>query len=573
MNELKTPWSDKINTSEYPRPQMERKSWQSLDGEWDCKFIKGDLNYALSDSESYDLKIRVPFSPESLLSDVKRMTMPDEALIYRTYFDRKETDKIAILHFGAVDYECKVYLNGVEIGGHIGGYTAFEIDITPYLKEKNELIVCAVDPTDTKPISRGKQRMKYGGIWYSPTSGIWQSVWIEYLPKHHITSLRITPDFDNSHVKIVIKTNDAESCGEVIKIIASSGEKYISSDGEFDIEIKDAIAWTPENPYLYHFNAVYGEDEVKSYFAMRKFSVGRDKNGKLRFMLNNEPYFMTGLLDQGYWSDGMYTAPSDEAIVYDIELAKKCGFNTLRKHIKIEPMRWYYHCDRLGMIVWQDFVNGGGKYKNAAILILPNIGIRIKDNKYGFYARKDEEGRRLYYKEMQEVVGQLYNCPSVALWTPFNEGWGQFDSLKTCEYLRTLDDTRLIDHASGWSDQGGEMRSIHKYFVPFKMPKREDRPVILTEYGGYSMSLEKHVTSDKVFGYAKFTDKEELNNALKKLWRTEIIPAKEQGLSAAIYTQLSDVQDETNGLVTFDRQVVKVDCEMLRSLNEELNNL
>ncbi|MBD5086368.1 MAG: glycoside hydrolase family 2 [Clostridiales bacterium] len=553
--------------SEYPRPQMQRENWQSLDGEWNCAFIKGNLSTSI-DGVDCDLKIRVPYSPESDLSGVKRTTLPDEVLIYKKTFTRLEEDKIALLHFGAVDYECKVYINNQEVGGHIGGYTSFEIDITPYLQEKNEIVVCVVDPTDTQHISRGKQKTKHGGIWYTPTSGIWQSVWLEYLPKRYIKSLKITPDYDNSKVCICAVINDNS---KDFTIITEDGKQYSSTDGEVEITLDNPIAWTPENPHLYYFKVACGEDVVDSYFAMRKFSVGKREDGKPCFMLNNQPYFMTGLLDQGYWADGLYTAPSDEALIYDIQLAKDCGFNTLRKHIKVEPMRWYYHCDRLGMIVWQDFVNGGGKYKKSAILILPNIGIKIKDDNYGFYARKDEQGRRLYYQEMDEVVAGLYNCPCIALWTPFNEGWGQFDSLKTCEYLRSLDNTRLIDHASGWSDQGGEYRSIHKYFVPFRMPKKEKRPVILTEFGGYSLSLKGHTYSKKTFGYAIYKSKDKLMNAITNLWQKEIIPAKEQGLCASIYTQLSDVQDETNGIVTYDRQVVKVDINLMRELNEKLN--
>lgn len=566
MIDLRTRWTDIADTGEYPRPQMVRDNWQSLDGIWKCAFVKGNLQSVNLKDVKFDMSIRVPFAPESLLSGVGRMTQPDEVLIYSAAFERKEKEGIALLHFGAVDYECAVILNGIEVARHIGGYTAFEIDVTDALQDKNDLIVCVADPSDSKPISRGKQKIEHGGIWYTPTSGIWQSVWLEYVPQSYIKSLRITPQYDLQTVKIGINTDGGG------KFSVEFGGKQYESDGEeVEIYIEDMISWTPENPYLYPFNVIYKTDKVASYFAMRKFSVGKREDGKHCFMLNNKPYFMTGLLDQGYWSDGLYTAPSDEALIYDIQLAKDCGFNTLRKHIKIEPMRWYYHCDRLGMIVWQDFVNGGGKYNPLAILALPNIGIKVKDNRYGFYARADEEGRKLYYKEMQEVVAQLYNAPSIALWTPFNEGWGQFDSLKTVEYLRTMDSTRLVDHASGWSDQGGEFRSIHKYFVPFKMPKRENRPVILTEYGGYSLSLDGHTSSGKTFGYAKFSDSEKLNRAIEKLWKDEIIPAQRQGLCAAIYTQLSDVQDETNGIVTYDRQAVKVDCEKLKKLNGELN--
>lgn len=567
MKFLKTPWSDSANACEYPRPQMQRREWQSLDGEWDCAFVNDNIASVRAEDVIFDKKIRVPFSPESPLSGINRMTTPSETLVYRTTFLRKEKDKIALLHFGAVDYECKIFINGAYVGGHIGGYTPFELDATDFLKDVNELRVLVSDPSDTQPISRGKQRIKNGGIWYTPTSGIWQSVWLEYLPKTYIKSLRIKPDLDSLSVDISMISNDGETSFD---IIMDNGEKYSAQDGKITIRLPQAIPWTPEDPHLYYFTAKCGEDEVRSYFAIRKFSVGKREDGKPCFMLNNRPYFMTGLLDQGYWSDGLYTAPCDEAMVYDICLAKKCGFNTLRKHIKVEPLRWYYHCDRLGMIVWQDFVNGGGKYKKSAILLLPNIGINIKDDNYGFYSRKDENERQLYYWEMRETVDTLYNCPCIALWTPFNEGWGQFDSLKTCDILRSLDDTRLIDHASGWSDQGGEFRSIHKYFVPFKMPKKESRPVILTEYGGYSLSLYNHTYSNKTFGYAKFKNKSALNAALTKLWTKEIIPAKEQGLCAAIYTQLSDVQDETNGIVTYDRQQIKVDCENLKRLNDRL---
>ena len=546
---------------------MVRDSYFPLDGKWDYKIQKGNLSVKPSADTTFDGKILVPFSPESMLSGVNRTLMPDEVLIYRTFFS-KQGDDVALLHFGAVDYECKVYVNGNLAAEHIGGYTPFSCEIQSFLKDgDNELTVCVVDPSDTAPISRGKQATKHGGIWYTPQSGIWQSVWLEYLPKTYISKLKITPDFDKKTVTIGVFTNTGT---EKFIVTTKDGKRCESNGAAVTLDCSDCTPWTPETPALYPFEVVCGEDKVGSYFAMRKFSVGTREDGRHSFMLNGKPYFMTGLLDQGYWSDGLYTAPSDDALVYDIELAKKCGFNTLRKHIKVEPLRWYYHCDRLGMIVWQDFVNGGGKYNPFAILLLPNIGINVRDDRYGFYARKDKTGRDLYYKEMDEIVDALYNCPSIALWTPFNEGWGQFDSLKACSHLRALDDTRLIDHASGWSDQGGEIRSIHKYFVPFRMPKREKRPVILSEFGGYSMKTEDHSFSDKIFGYAIYDDAAKLDAAIRKLWETELVPAKEQGLCACIYTQLSDVQCEVNGLVTYDRRVVKVDEAALNALNSKL---
>lgn len=569
MNNLKTPWADKIDTAAYPRPQMQRNSYYCLDGNWQYKIQKGNLDSRVKGD--FDGVIRVPFSPESILSGVGASLLtngflqPDEVLIYRLEFTRQEDEGLAILHFGAVDYECKVFFNGDLVGSHIGGYTAFEMDITKHLKEQNVLEVLVVDPSDSMPISRGKQKMKHGGIWYTPTSGIWQSVWIEYVPQTYIKSLKITPDLDNCQVNV--KVNNNLPCEAEIIL---QGKSYATQNGEVTVPIENAREWSPDDPYLYYFDVVCGEDKVQSYFAMRKFSIGKRADGKPCFMLNNKPCFMTGMLDQGYWSDGLYTAPNDDALIYDIQLAKDCGFNTLRKHIKVEPMRWYYHCDRLGMIVWQDFVNGGGNYNKLAILLLPNIGINIKDNNYGFYARKDKAGKELYYKEMDEIVDGLYNCPCIALWTPFNEGWGQFDALKTCEYLKTLDNTRLIDHASGWSDQGGEIRSIHKYFVKFKMPRKESRPVSLTEYGGYAMKIDGHTFVNKAFGYAMYKDQKSLDEAIRKLWLNEIIPAKQQGLCAAIYTQVSDVQSEVNGIVTYDRQKVKVDVNALKTWNDEL---
>lgn len=567
MNNLKTIWSDTPDLSQYPRPQMVRDSYFSLNGEWDYKIIKGDLSYKPEESEVYDGKIVVPFAPESFLSGVNRTLMPDEALIYRTFF-KKEQGDVALLHFGAVDYKCKVYVNGYPAAEHTGGYTPFECEIQEYIREgKNELTVCVTDPSDTKPISRGKQATNHGGIWYTPTSGIWQSVWLEYLPAEYVKRIKYTSDIDAMTVEIRAEINTGS---KNFKVKAHDGKVFESVDGKVTLDCGGCGLWSPESPSLYPFEITVGKDKVGSYFALRRFGTGRRKDGKHCFTLNGKPYFMTGLLDQGYWSDGLYTAPSDEALVYDIELAKKCGFNTLRKHIKIEPLRWYFHCDRLGMIVWQDFVNGGGGFNPLASLILPNVGIRIKDSHYGFYRRKDKEGRDLYYKEMKEVVDLLGSCPCIALWTPFNEAWGQFDSLKVCDYLRSLDDTRLIDHASGWSDQGGEIRSIHKYFVPFRMPKREKRPVVLSEFGGYSMKVEDHAFSDKIFGYAIYKETDKLNAAIKNLWEKELLPAKAQGLCASIYTQLSDVQSEVNGLVTYDRRVVKADETALRKLNEKL---
>ncbi|MBQ5884380.1 MAG: glycoside hydrolase family 2, partial [Clostridia bacterium] len=380
------------------------------------------------------------------------------------------------------------------IGEHTGGYLPFTFDVTAaILNGENDLRVTVTDPTDTGSQARGKQTFNRGGIWYTPQSGIWQTVWLEEVSYDYITNIKLTPDIDNDELKVEVSYS-SDLIPEIgVMIMDKDNIKAAAklTDGKGTIKLSDYELWSPENPYLYDIKFAAGDDRVDSYFARRKFSTGKDADGTPRFMLNNKPYFFNGLLDQGYWSDGLYTAPSDEALIYDIETMKELGFNTLRKHIKIEPLRWYYHCDRLGMIVWQDMINGGGKYNFLAIGTLPFLGMlfnnkkvgRVPDNKrnYLFYARTDEKGREEYFKDSEDMINLLYNVPSLALWTPFNEAWGQFDSVKACEFYREKDPTRLIDHASGWVDHGaGDANSFHIYFTPFMFPKydsNDNRPI------------------------------------------------------------------------------------------------
>ena len=559
---MKTQWTDTVDRdhplNEYPRPQMVRAEWMNLNGRWE---------YAMCNSpvmpKSFDGEIIVPFSPETELSGVGRSLKSDEYLWYRKRFTFPESfrGKRVLLHFGAVDQTAKVFVNGRECAYHVGGYTPFSVDITDYLDGLNaELCVRVTDNTDCGSHSRGKQSSRRGGIWYTPQSGIWQTVWAEAVSVPYVKSLRITPKFDTGAVEIA-----ADIVGNGVAFAHFQGNEYALPA---EIPVPDFEPWSPENPKLYDFSVTCGEDRVDSYFAMRKFSVEKDSKGVKRLFLNGRPYFHNGLLDQGYWPDGLYTAPTDEALIRDISLAKEMGFNVLRKHIKIEPLRWYYHCDRLGMLVWQDMPNGGGRY-NPVLITAPLVtGIHLKDSAHKLFARGDAAGRMQYMAELEEMINHLYNCPCIALWTPFNEGWGQFDAKRVHDFVRRTDPTRTVDHASGWHDQKtGEVRSEHVYFRAYKF--KEDklgRAALLTEFGGYNCKIEGHCFNNSNFGYKSFAGAEKLKEALYELYRGQIQSAKERGLAAAIYTQLSDVEDELNGLITYDRKVVKIPPEEVREI-------
>lgn len=557
-----TKWGEKLDKNnilpEYPRPQMRRSSFINLNGEWDYAITAAGEKQP----DKWDGKILVPFSPECELSGVGRVLQPDEYLWYRRDWRRPDdmTGRV-ILHFGAVDQSCTVYINGLRAYRHKGGYLPFEFDATGFLsKDVNELSLSVRDVSDTSYHARGKQKTKHGGIWYTPQSGIWQTVWAECIPKDCVQKLRITPDYDNAKVRV-----SADVVGESRAYAWFDGQQY---QLPADIPVPDFEPWSPENPKLYDFYVTCGEDRVESYFAMRKFSVEADRNGVKRLFLNGRPYFHNGLLDQGYWSDGMYTAPSDEALVFDIQTAKDMGFNMLRKHIKIEPLRWYYHCDRLGMLVWQDMINGGGDY-NTTVISAPLVtGVHLSDKNHRLFAREDLEGRVEYETELNEMVELLYNCPCIAMWVPFNEGWGQFDAARIADKLAAMDPTRTVDHASGWHDQKiGQTQSLHVYFKKYSFkPDKLGRAVLLSEFGGYNLRCKGHCGSKLEFGYKKIKTAKELEKALRELYDGQIKPAYEKGLAAAVYTQLSDVEQEVNGLVTYDRKVVKLPPEAMRSI-------
>lgn len=575
--QLTTTWGEMLDKEhiwqEYPRPQMQREHFQMLHGEWDYAIVPQSEEYSFESQG----KILVPFSPEAYLSGVGRQLQPNEYLWYQRALtftkeecQRKEKKERCILHFDAVDQQAVVYVNGVEVAKHYGGYLPFEVDITEYVSDAPcTLKVRVQDDSDTSYHTRGKQTLKRGGMFYTAQSGIWQSVWYEWVPENYVRKLKITPDYDSACVKIQIDSTtrfdtlqinleDKEAQYEVLEVSEDGKQQLVLkfTDGKFK-------SWSPEEPNLYYFTIKADGDEIRSYFAMRSFTVEKDAKGIPRFCLNHKPYFLNGLLDQGYWPDGLMTAPCDEAFIYDIELAKKTGFNMIRKHIKIEPLRWYYHCDRMGMIVWQDMVNGGTTYNMMWACYMPTglpfLGRVIKDNLYGIFARKSEEGRRLWEEECKGTIEHLYNVPSISTWVPFNEAWGQFDAARVAEDVKSQDPTRTVDHASGWFDQkAGDFNSVHNYFRKLKVEKDEKRAFVISEYGGYACHISGHSSVERIFGYKKFDTLGDLSNAYHELYEGQVLPLIEKGLSGVVYTQLSDVEEEVNGLVTYDRKVVKI---------------
>lgn len=567
---LKTAYEiDKIPHSEYPRPQLRRDSFLCLNGTW-------DFSVKSQDSVKQYGSIRVPFSPESLNSGISEgfKLGANDISVYKRTFEINDEMLLGctMLHFGAVDSRCKVFVNDAMACEHRGGYTPFSADITHLIKQGlNTLVVECEDDTEISEGARGKQSSTPGGIWYTAQSGIWQTVWLESMPEEHINDITVITDAEAKTVKITtdyvgrqtLKIFDRE---QIILEKEFFGEANVS----FDFEL-----WSPENPWLYDFEiTTESGDKIKSYFGVRSFGIGTDKAGKPRLLLNGKPYFYNGILDQGYWSDGLLTPPSDQAMLDELTMLKNMGFNMIRKHIKIEPMRWYYHCDRLGLVVWQDFVNGGGRYKFTHVAAFPFLGFKHKDNDYKYFARESEQGREEFERSVYETVGALKNSTCIGAWVPFNEGWGQFDSAKYTELVKKLDGTRIVDSVSGWHDQGvgkTELRSLHTYYTPLKVPD-DIRPVVLSEFGGYSLKIDGHVfNEDKEFGYKKFKDEKSFADALEKLYLKKLLPLIDKGLCACVYTQVSDVEEEINGLVTYDRKKIKIPVERMKRINERIS--
>lgn len=572
---LRTPWADAIDPdnvlAEYPRPQMRRDSYLNLNGYW---------SYSINESEtcsSYEGKILVPFSPESVLSGVQRSVRPGEYLHYH----RKITlphgfmkDRL-VIHFGAVDQTATLFINDREVGTHTGGFTAFRFDITDFLTgDEIDIRLTVTDISDTGCHQTGKQRIERGGIWYTPQSGIWQTVWMESLPSTHIRDLRLTPLYPEQAVRIEI-----ERAGTGVVSVEARLNGIVQATALIDgdaivLPLKELHAWTPETPHLYDLTVQLGDDVIQSYFGMRHFEMREDAKGRNQFYLNGRPYFQNGVLDQGYYPDGLLTPPGDEAMIYDIELMKSMGFNMLRKHIKIEPLRWYYHCDRLGMLVWQDMVSGSERKDILFHGILAIAGIHLKDHRYRLFGRKNADGRRQFELELVEMLAHLKNTVCINTWVPFNEAWGQFDARRIADAVASIDNTRLIDHASGWSDQDiGHYHSRHIYFTKIRFARKDARRRILalTEFGGYSLPVDGHLfDAKKIFGYKVFRSQADYQKAVTDLYHRQVLPQIEKGLSALVYTQVSDVEDEVNGFVTYDRRIVKMDVETMRSINDVL---
>ncbi|MBQ4422716.1 MAG: glycoside hydrolase family 2 [Clostridia bacterium] len=540
--------------SVYPRPQLKRDRYYDLNGVWEFSVTDGEP------PRSYPDTIRVPYPPESPLSGLERRILPNESMWYRRTFDAPEygADERVILHFGAVDQFCEVLLNDTLVTRHAGGYLPFSADITDLLRAENELVVNAVDTLD-HAFPWGKQKQKNGGMWYTPFSGIWQTVWLEVVPETHVTALSFIPGLDS--VTIGIETNGVFPGAHVTIETGTEPIRIAFSDAKQTVPIPDPVLWTPEHPHLYPVTIECGSDRVRSYFALRTVSIG-ERNGVPRLLLNGEPYFFHGLLDQGYWPDGICLPPDGDGYERDILAAKAQGFNTLRKHIRVEPLPFYEACDRLGMLVVQDFVNNG-EYRFFRDTVLPTIGIRRMNDRH---RNRDPRVRKIFTDTAKETIRHLFNAPCIAGWTIFNEGWGQFCADDVYRELKPLDPTRFFDATSGWfAQKESDVISEHVYFRKFR-PKPGKKPLLLSEFGGYVFTEQ----AGKKYGYRFFTDPAAYRGAVEKLYREQILPAVEKGLCGAVYTQISDVEQERNGILSYDRKTVKTDPERMKALAEDL---
>ena len=536
-----TPWDV------YPRPQMKREQWWNLNGQWEFGI-------------HYDRKIRVPFCPESELSGIGEHFPEGSPLRYRRTVTLPSGSGRWLLHFGAADQRAQVYINGKLAGEHEGGYTAFTLDVTDLWQEgENEIkVICRDDLTD-RSFPYGKQTLTRGGMWYTPVSGIWQTVWMERVPETYIEKLRIV----NRGGSVTIDTG-LKIPGTVT--VAGLGQ-FPLTDGKVTITPENPHFWSPEDPYLYEFTVEAGEDRVESYFALRALEI-KTLGGHPRLCLNGKPYFFHGLLDQGYWPDGLLTPPAPESYADDILAMKALGFNTLRKHIKVEPEEFYYQCDKLGMVVFQDMVNNG-RYRFFRDTALPTLGLQKLPD---MTLNRGDKTRLAFLESMECTVRQLENHPCILYWTIFNEGWGQFRADDAYEVLRKIDDTRWIDTTSGWfRGRKTDVDSRHVYFRKVRLRSDGKKPLVLSEFGGKTWRAEGHVFNpDKTYGYGACQDQETLGQAVEALYREEILPCVKQGLCAAIYTQVSDVEDEINGLVTYDRKQVKLTPERMLPVAQAL---
>jgi len=563
-NPLSTPWTSQVNPDhplpEYPRPQMARADWINLNGLWDYA-IRPQQDGAVA---SWDGQILVPFPVESALSGVKRPLAPEQRLWYRRTFTAPQVKgKRLLLHFGAVDWRAEVWVNGTRVGQHEGGYDPFTFDITSALKHKgpDEIVVAVWDPTDSGPQPRGKQVLNPTSIWYTAVSGIWQTVWLEPVPKRSISALAMTPDLDSGSLRLTVQSAAHGKFTAVARLGDRIAGRVSGKLNELAVlKIADVQPWSPDTPTLYDLDvSLAGGDRVTSYFGMRKIEVRKDSAGFNRLFLNGRPLFQIGPLDQGWWPDGHYTAPTDEALRSDIETLRKLGFNMCRKHVKVEPARYYYWCDKLGFLIWQDLPSAMPKAHGA---IRPNSTADLD-----FTPAEDAIVR----KELQAMVHNLANVTSIVVWVPFNEGWGQHDTNAILKWVKSMDASRLVNGPSGWEDRGyGDLKDMHQYPGPGMFPVMPDRASVLGEFGGLGLPVEDHLWWNKRnWGYRTFTDRPQLQAGYESLI-DKLAPLVSQGLAAAIYTQTTDVEGEVNGLMTYDRKVLKYDAARLAERHRAL---
>ena len=561
---LTTPWGAEVTPDnvlpEYPRPQMVRQTWQNLNGLWDYAIRPKDD----AQPDSFDGQILVPFAAESALSGVQKTVGVENRLWYRRTFSIPGDwrGQRILLHFGAVDWETAVFVNGKQIGMHRGGYDPISLDITPVLAEgeEQELVVSVWDPSDAGWQPRGKQVAEPKGIWYTSVTGIWQTVWLEPVSETRVRGMKLVPDIEKGVLEARVSLSGGKA-DDVVELTATlegkvAGTVTGAAETFLKLPVADMALWSPDSPTLYDLQVRVlrdGEavDTVGSYFGMRKIHLGKDKDGINRLMLNNEPLFQFGPLDQGWWPDGLYTAPSDAALRYDVEITRKLGFNMARKHVKVEPARWYYHCDQLGLMVWQDMPNGDR-----------HIGSNDPD------IERSGESMGGYYTEWAGIMHALQNHPSIVMWVPFNEGWGQFDTAKVADWTKQQDPSRLVNAVSGWADRGvGDVYDLHRYPGPAMFPIEAKRASVLGEFGGLGWPVEEHLWWNKRnWGYRTYHSQEELRQNYKNLI-FQLRPLIGKGLAAAIYTQTTDVEGEVNGLMTYDRKVLKMGEDWLADVN------
>jgi beta-galactosidase/beta-glucuronidase len=575
-DKIKTNWAEDITPtnvhSEYPRPIMERGDWINLNGLWNYAIT--ELNSALPNQ--FDGKILVPFPVESSLSGVQKTVGESKNLWYSRDFQTPANwkEKKTLLHFGAVDWKTEVWINDIKVGSHVGGFTPFSFDITPYLKKtgSQNLTVKVWDPTDKGPQARGKQVSNPNSIWYTPVTGIWQTVWLEPVSNAYITKLHTVPDIDKNRLSVNALISGGKF-GDIVEVKVLNGNTVVSKarsglSNEVEVYLDNPKLWSPETPFLYNLEVTLlrdgkAIDHVKSYAAMRKISTKRDESGIVRLQLNNKDYFHFGPLDQGWWPDGLYTAPSDEALRFDIQKTKDLGYNMIRKHVKVEPARWYTHCDQIGILVWQDMPSGdqGPNWQN-------------RDYFNGIEFNRSAESETFYRKEWQDIIDFLYSYPSIAVWVPFNEAWGQFKTKEISEWTKTYDPSRLVNPASGGNHYPvGDMLDLHNYPAPELYLFDGQRANVLGEYGGIGLAMDGHLWEpNRNWGYVQFKTSEEATDEYIK-YAEQLKSLIKTGFSAAVYTQTTDVEIEVNGLMTYDRKVIKLNPERIRKVNLEISNI